>query len=66
MSRIESLINEYCPAGVEYVKLESLVDYIQPTKYLVNSTNYNSKFHLPVLPAGQTFIFGVTHDDDGI
>ena len=66
MSRINDLIKELCPNGVEYVKLEELVDYIQPAKYIVKNTNYDVKYDVPVLTAGQTFILGYTNEKDGI
>ena len=66
MSKINELIKEMCPNGVEYVKLEELVDYIQPAKYIVKNTNYDIKYDVPVLTAGQTFILGYTNEKDGI
>jgi len=66
MSKINDLIKELCPNGVEYVKLEELVDYIQPAKYIVKNTNYDIKYDVPVLTAGQTFILGYTNEKDGI
>lgn len=66
MSRIKELIKEKCPNGVKYRKLNELVDYIQPTKYLVKDTNYNDNYDIPVLTAGQTFILGYTREKNGI
>ena len=66
MSKINDLIKEMCPNGVEYVKLEELVDYIQPAKYIVKNTNYDIKYDVPVLTAGQTFILGYTNEKNGI
>ena len=66
MSRIKELIKEKCPNGVKYSKLNELVDYIQPTKYLVKDTNYNDNYDIPVLTAGQTFILGYTREKDSI
>ena len=66
MSKINELIKEMCPNGVEYVKLEELVDYIQPAKCIVKNTNYDIKYDVPVLTAGQTFILGYTNEKDGI
>ena len=40
MSKLEKLIKKLCPNGVEYKELNTLVDYIQPTKYIVKSTKY--------------------------
>ena len=66
MSKLEELIKELCPDGVEYDKLDSVIDYEQPTKYIVKDTNYNDSFKTPVLTAGQSFILGYTSEVDGI
>jgi type I restriction enzyme S subunit len=47
-------------------KLGETLDYLQPTKYLVSSTEYNNSFKTPVLTAGKTFILGYTDEVDGI
>ena len=47
-------------------KLNSLLDYIQPTKYIVSSEEYSNDFNTPVLTAGDTFLLGYTNDKDGI
>jgi len=66
MNRLNELIRELCPDGVEFKKLGSLLDYEQPTKYIVKSTNYNDSYTTPVLTAGQTFILGHTNETAGI
>lgn len=66
MSRIEELIQDSCPAGVEFKALGELLAYEQPTKYLVASTEYSDSFATPVLTAGQTFILGRTDETNGI
>lgn len=45
---------------------EDLLDYEQPTKYIVKSTKYNDSYKIPVLTAGKTFIKGYTNETDGI
>lgn len=45
---------------------EDLLDYEQPTKYIVRSTKYNDDFKTPVLTAGKSFIKGYTNETDGI
>src|SRR3546814_7630509 len=40
--------------------------YLQPTPYLVESTDYNNKYKTPVLTAGKSFILGYTNEDKGI
>ncbi|MDD7622280.1 MAG: hypothetical protein SOY33_00270 [Candidatus Onthovivens sp.] len=47
-------------------RLNSLLDYIQPTKYIVSSEEYSNNFNTPVLTAGDTFLLGYTNDKDGI
>ena len=46
--------------------LEKCLDYLQPTPYLVSSTDYEDKFETPVLTAGKTFILGYTDEKEGI
>lgn len=66
MSRFSEMLTQLCPDGVEFRPLSDCVDYEQPGKYLVASTNYNHRFETPVLTAGQTFILGYTDETDGI
>ena len=65
-SHIEQLIQNLCPNGVKYMPLEEVLDYEQPTKYIVKSTEYNDAYKTPVLTAGQGFILGYTNETDGI
>ncbi|WP_342638973.1 restriction endonuclease subunit S [Vibrio metschnikovii] len=48
------------------VELGELLDYKQPTPYLVKSTEYSSEYSTPVLTAGKTFILGYSNEDFGI
>lgn len=66
MSRLEELIIELCPDGVEYLPIGELARYEQPGKYIVNSTDYNDDFEVPVLTAGQSFILGYTNEKEGV
>jgi type I restriction enzyme M protein len=50
----------------EMVKLEDLLEYEQPTKYIVKSVEYNDEYKIPVLTAGKTFILGYTNEKGGI
>ena len=47
-------------------KLGGLLDYLQPTKYLVSSTAYKDTYATPVLTAGKTFILGYTNEENDI
>lgn len=66
MNKIDELIAQYCPNGVEYKKLGEVLDYEQPNKYIVKSTIYSDNHKTPVLTAGQSFILGYTNETDGI
>ena len=66
MKEIEKMIEELCPEGVEYKELGELLDYEQPTKYIVRSTEYDDRNEIPVLTAGQSFILGYTNEKDNI
>ncbi|WP_246819016.1 restriction endonuclease subunit S, partial [Aerococcus sp. HMSC10H05] len=47
-------------------KLGELLNYEQPTNYIVQSTEYNDSYTTPVLTAGQSFILGFTDEKEGI
>ena len=65
-SKIEKIISELCPNGVEFLELGNILDYEQPGKYIVKSTDYNDGHKTPVLTAGQSFILGYTNEVEGI
>lgn len=46
--------------------LKDLLDYEQPTKYIVSTENYSDDFKTPVLTAGKSFILGYTDEISGI
>ena len=50
----------------EQRKLGDILQYEQPQKYIVSSTNYDDSFEIPVLTAGQTFILGYTNESEGV
>ncbi len=50
----------------KHVELGSLLEYKQPTPYLVKSTDYNDDYETPVLTAGKTFVLGYTNESEGI
>lgn len=47
-------------------ELDYFLDYLQPTPYIVESTDYNDEYKTPVLTAGKSFILGYTNEDKGI
>ena len=63
---LESLLAQHCPNGVEFKTLGELLQYEQPTKYIVQNTQYNDEFSTPVLTAGASFILGYTDETNGI
>ena len=50
----------------EQRKLEDIFKYEQPQAYIVESTEYDDRFQIPVLTAGQSFVLGYTDEDFGI
>ena len=65
-SNIEEMIKTLCPNGAIFEKLDELLDYVQPTPYIVESTEYNDNYSTPVLTAGQSFILGYTEEIEGV
>ncbi len=47
-------------------RLEELLTYEQPTKYLVSSSAYSDVHAVPVLTAGKTFILGYTDEEERV
>ena len=54
------------PDGWKEVELGDVLDYEQPTKYIVDSDEYNDDCKTPVLTAGKSFILGYTDENEGI
>ena len=52
--------------GWEVKTLGDFLDYEQPTNYIVEKTEYNDNYDIPVLTAGKSFILGYTNEKDGI
>lgn len=44
----------------------TVMDYEQPSKYIVKDTKYDDEFKTPVLTAGQSFILGYTNESTGL
>lgn len=66
MSKVEQLLAKYNPDGVSPMKLGDVLDYEQPSKYIVTSSEYDDNYDIPVLTAGQSFILGYTDETDGV
>jgi type I restriction enzyme, S subunit len=45
---------------------EDLLDYEQPTEYIVESTDYHDSYPTPVLTAGKSFLKGYTNETHGV
>ena len=54
------------PQGWCVCKLEDIVDYEQPQRYIVESTEYSEAYKTPVLTAGKSFVIGHTNETEGI
>ena len=54
------------PSGWAICSLENIVEYEQPTAYIVSSTDYDNSYKTPVLTAGKSFVIGHTNEKDGI
>lgn len=65
METIKEMIERMCPEGVRKVSLEYVLEYEQPGKYIVESTDYTTE-GIPVLTAGQSFLLGYTNEKTGI
>jgi type I restriction enzyme S subunit len=60
------MIKKLYPGGVDKNGIGEMIDYIQPTRYIVQSNRYSDNFSIPVLTAGKSFILGFTNEKDGI
>ena len=54
------------PKGWDICSLENIIEYEQPTAYIVSSTDYDVSYLTPVLTAGKSFIIGHTNEKNGI
>lgn len=56
----------HIPIGWKEYELGELLDYKQPYKYIVASTEYSKNSGIPVLTAGKSFILGFTDESENI
>jgi len=54
------------PQGWKEVELGDVLDYEQPTDYIVANEDYADEYETPVLTAGKSFILGYTDEKKGI
>ena len=59
------MMNVNTDKWTEY-ELGELLSYEQPTPYIVESTDYDDKYDIPVLTAGKSFLLGYTNEEHGI
>jgi len=59
-------IVDYNNTKWDMVELGDILKYEQPTKYIVESTDYKNEYRTPVLTAGKTFILGYTNEKEGL
>lgn len=57
---------ENIPEGWAICTFEDVLEYEQPQKYIVSSTDYSDKYNVPVLTAGKSFIIGKTNEEFGV
>jgi type I restriction enzyme S subunit len=50
----------------EIVRLGDILNYEQPTSYIVESDSYDNSYSTPVLTAGKSFILGYTNESNGV
>lgn len=55
-------------AGIKWpmIPLGEILEYEQPTRYIVSSVDYDNEYPIPVLTAGKTFILGYTNETEGV
>ena len=53
-------------SSTHYVQLGSILNYVQPTKYIVESSDYKDTGLTPVLMANKSFILGFTEEEKGV
>ncbi|ROH85598.1 restriction endonuclease subunit S [Chryseobacterium cucumeris] len=67
MQSRNNLFTKISKGDYEIFKIEEILSYEQPTKYIVSNTDYSSDTSLiPVLTANKAFILGYTNEDWGI
>ena len=54
------------PKGWAVCRLEDIVDYEQPSQFIVESTDYSDEYKTPVLTPGKSFILGYTNETKGV
>lgn len=58
---MSAISSKWCVA-----QLGDLLEYEQPTQYIVSDTNYCDSYKTPVLTAGKSFLLGFTNEKTGV
>jgi type I restriction enzyme, S subunit len=61
-----NLLQKNIPKGWEIKKIKDLLDFEQPTKYIVESSSYTPDGKIPVLTANKSFVLGYTNEAEGV
>ena len=48
------------------VSLGDVLEYEQPTNYIVDNATYDNDFEIPVLTAGKSFLLGYTNETHNV
>lgn len=56
----------WIPEDWNLVSIGDVLNYEQPSKYIVSDTNYSNKNSTPVLTANKAFVLGYTNETEGI
>ena len=48
------------------VALGDVLEYEQPTKYIVQNSDYSDEYEIPVLTAGKSFLLGYTDEKSNV
>src|SRR3989344_7140541 len=54
------------PEGWKEIELGEVLDYEQPTNYIVSNEKYDDEYETPVLTAGKSFLLGYTNEKEGV
>jgi len=60
------MVKDYKKTNWQAIKLGEVLEYEQPSLYIVSSKNYKDDYETPVLTAGKSFILGKTKEKNGI
>jgi type I restriction enzyme, S subunit len=61
-----NLLQKNIPKGWQIKKIKDLLDFEQPTKYIVESSSYTPTGKTAVLTANKSFVLGYTNETGGV